>query len=241
MPNRPITATRKSKPVSSFVEPKVRRSAPVTGSVPTAASAKPSIIEAMRLERRLLAHADEGAEGEQVDREELRRAELEREAGDDRREERDHDHRDQRADERGGERRGERVAGAPLLRQRIAVEGGGHRPGLARDVEQDRGDGAAEERAPVDAREQDDRRGGAARAAAPCEKVSGSRMATPFAPPRPGSTPMITPRIDADEHQRQVLQRQRDAEAVQRATGSRPSRSVQPEQALRAGPWAAAP
>src|SRR6185436_5109063 len=26
------------------------------------------------------------------------------------------------------------------------------------------------------------------------EKVSGSRMATPFAPPRPGSTPMITPR-----------------------------------------------
>src|SRR6186997_1142011 len=26
-------------------------------------------------------------------------------------------------------------------------------------------------------------------------KVSGSRMATPFAPPNPGSTPMITPRI----------------------------------------------
>src|SRR3989337_2586084 len=26
-------------------------------------------------------------------------------------------------------------------------------------------------------------------------KVSGSRIATPFAPPRPGSTPMITPRI----------------------------------------------
>src|SRR3954463_9016864 len=25
------------------------------------------------------------------------------------------------------------------------------------------------------------------------EKVSGSRMATPLAPPRPGSTPMITP------------------------------------------------
>jgi hypothetical protein len=49
MPNRPITATRKSKPVSSAVEPKVRRSVPVTGSVPTAASAKPSIIEAMVL------------------------------------------------------------------------------------------------------------------------------------------------------------------------------------------------
>ena len=49
MPNRPITATRKSKPFSSFSEPKVRRSVPVTGSVPTAASAKPSIIEAMVL------------------------------------------------------------------------------------------------------------------------------------------------------------------------------------------------
>src|SRR5512146_298927 len=27
------------------------------------------------------------------------------------------------------------------------------------------------------------------------EKVSGSRIATPFAPPRPGSTPMMTPRM----------------------------------------------
>src|SRR2546426_7642755 len=46
MPNRPITATRKSNPLSSAVEPNVRRRAPVTGSVPTAARAKPSIIEA---------------------------------------------------------------------------------------------------------------------------------------------------------------------------------------------------
>ena len=27
------------------------------------------------------------------------------------------------------------------------------------------------------------------------EKVSGSRIATPLAPPRPGSTPMITPSV----------------------------------------------
>ena len=46
MPNRPITATRKSKPVSRCVEPKVRRRVPVTVSMPTVASAKPSIIEA---------------------------------------------------------------------------------------------------------------------------------------------------------------------------------------------------
>ena len=46
MPNSPMTAIRKSNPLSSIVEPKVRRSVPVTGSVPTAASANPVIIEA---------------------------------------------------------------------------------------------------------------------------------------------------------------------------------------------------
>src|SRR3972149_5393631 len=46
IPNSPITAMRKSNPASMGVEPKVSRSVPVTGSVPTAASAKPSIIDA---------------------------------------------------------------------------------------------------------------------------------------------------------------------------------------------------
>ncbi len=49
MPKSPMTATRKSNPVSRCVVPKVRRSVPVTVSVPTAASAKPSIIAAMVL------------------------------------------------------------------------------------------------------------------------------------------------------------------------------------------------
>ena len=44
MPNRPITAIRKSKPRIRSVKPKMRRSWPVTVSMPTAASAKPSII-----------------------------------------------------------------------------------------------------------------------------------------------------------------------------------------------------
>ena len=46
MPNRPMTAIRKSKPVSNSVKPKVRRSWPVMLSRPTAASAKPIIIAA---------------------------------------------------------------------------------------------------------------------------------------------------------------------------------------------------
>ena len=49
MPNRPITATRKLKPLSSSMVPKVMRSWPVTESRPTAASAKPSIMAQMIL------------------------------------------------------------------------------------------------------------------------------------------------------------------------------------------------
>ena len=49
MPNRPMTAIRKSKPLSSSVDPKVSRNCPVMESRPTAASAKPIIIAAMVL------------------------------------------------------------------------------------------------------------------------------------------------------------------------------------------------
>ena len=46
MPNRPITAIRKSKPRSSSYQPKIRRGCPVTVSRPTAANANPSIMDA---------------------------------------------------------------------------------------------------------------------------------------------------------------------------------------------------
>ena len=46
MPNSPITAIRKSKPRMRSVKPKIKRNWPVTVSMPTAASAKPSIIAA---------------------------------------------------------------------------------------------------------------------------------------------------------------------------------------------------
>ena len=47
MPKSPMTAIRKSKPFIRLVRPKVRRSCPVTVSMPIAESAKPIIIEAM--------------------------------------------------------------------------------------------------------------------------------------------------------------------------------------------------
>ncbi len=46
-PNRPMTATRKSKPRIISVLPKVMRTWPVTLSMPTPASAKPIIIDAI--------------------------------------------------------------------------------------------------------------------------------------------------------------------------------------------------
>ncbi len=46
IPNSPMTAMRKSKPRMSSVNPKMSRSWPVTVSMPTAASANPSIIDA---------------------------------------------------------------------------------------------------------------------------------------------------------------------------------------------------
>ena len=108
------------------------------------------------LERRLPAHADEGAEGQKIDGEVFRRAEIKREIGDDRRQESEHDGREQGADEGRRQRGGERLAGAALLRQRVPVEGGRHRPRFAWDVEQDRADAAAEQRPPVDRRQHDD-------------------------------------------------------------------------------------
>jgi hypothetical protein len=49
IPKSPITAIRKSNPCSMSVNPKVIRNVPVTVSSPTAASAKPSIIDAIVL------------------------------------------------------------------------------------------------------------------------------------------------------------------------------------------------
>ena len=46
------------------------------------------------------------------------------------------------------------------------------------------------------------------------EKVSGSRIATPLAPPRPGSTPMMTPSTMPTHHQHHVERLQHDRKAV---------------------------
>jgi hypothetical protein len=107
------------------------RSVPVTVSIPTGRKREAQHHRHDGLDRRLAAHADEAAEREELDREVLGRAELERELRDQRRQERDEEDREQRADEGRSERGGERLAGLALLRHRIAVERGRDRPWLA--------------------------------------------------------------------------------------------------------------
>src|SRR3954471_16292225 len=61
-------------------------------------------------------------------------------------------------------------------------------------------------------------------------KVSGSRMATPLGPARPGSTPMITPRITAGNINSRVVNESATAQPWARAWIS--ATSVQPEESF---------
>src|ERR1044071_6253997 len=61
-------------------------------------------------------------------------------------------------------------------------------------------------------------------------KVRGSRMATPLAPPRPGSTPMITPRITPVNISSRLVSDSATAKPCARAWIS--ATSVQPEESF---------
>ena len=112
------------------------------------------------LDRVAVADGGDEQDAEQGEGGVLRRAEVERVAGDDRAEQRQADDRDGGAEEGADRRDAEGGAGLALLGQGEAVEDGHHRAGLTGDAEQHRGDGAAVLRAVVDAGEHDDRRDG---------------------------------------------------------------------------------
>ena len=160
------------------------------------------------LERRLLAQADEAAERQEIHREFLRRPELQRKARDQRRDQRDHDDGEQRADKRRGEGGRQGFAGLALLRHRIAVERRRHRPWLAGYVEENRGDRAAEQRAPVNAGQHDDGRG---RRHAEGQRQQ-DRNAVGAAQSRQHADDDAE--HDADHHQHDVERLQRDRKAV---------------------------
>jgi hypothetical protein len=165
-------------------------------------------------------------------REEFRRPELERKARQQRRGEGDQQHREDRADERRGEGRRQRLRRAPLLRHRVAVERGGHAPWLAGDVEQDRRDRAAEQRAPVDAAQHDDRRRRVHRE----REWQQDRHAVGATEARQHADQHAE--RDPDQHEAEVGQRHRHAEALHQTLQLF---HIRGRTVLRAGLWATAP
>src|SRR5882762_2705480 len=101
-----------------------------------------------------------------------------------------------------------------MLRQRVAVKGGGDRPGFAGNVEEDRCDRSAEERTPIDAREQDDC-GGRAAGLLRHREGEGQQDGDPVRAAQAGQHADDDPQDDADEHQQQVERGQRDPDPLQ--------------------------
>ena len=109
--------------------------------------------------------------------------------------------------ERAYRRDPERRAGAALPRHLVAVEARHHRGGFTRNVDQDRGDGAAVHRAVIDRRQHDD---GAGRVELEGERDQ-DRCARGGA--QAGQHPDQCPEQAADEGEEQVRRRQRRRKA----------------------------
>ena len=107
------------------------------------------------LDERAARQHNRGDETEHHQREIIRRTELERELGERRREEGDHQRRDAAGDEGADGRDPERGPGAAVARHLVAVERGDDGGRLARNVDQDRGGRAAVLGAVIDAGEHD--------------------------------------------------------------------------------------
>jgi hypothetical protein len=103
---------------------------------------------------------------------------------------------------------GQRLARAALLGHRVAVERRRDRPGLPGNIEQDRSDRAAEQRAPIDARQHDDGRCRRHRE----RQREQNRDAVGAA--KSGQDADDHAQHDADHHQQQVEGRKHDREAV---------------------------
>ena len=209
MPNRPITAIRKSKPLSSCSKPNVMRScagharrgrpspAQSRGTSPRSSSTdepRPMPTKLANVRK----NTEKNSAGPNCSakraisgaRKVMRMTAT------------------QRADERRREGGRQRFVGAALLRHRMAVEGGRDRPWLARNIEEDRCDRAAEQRSPVDAGEHDDGRRRRHRE----RQRQQDRDAVGAAQSRQHADD--DPKQDADEHQCQVVRGQRDAEPL---------------------------
>ena len=114
MPNTPMASTAKSMPSERSASPSVRRSWPVSRSVPTVASSKPEHDHDDRLEHRAARQHDGEPEAEHHQAEILRRPEQQREPGERRADRGDHQRRHRAGEERANRGDAERDAGLAL-------------------------------------------------------------------------------------------------------------------------------
>ena len=197
-----MTAT--SMPSAISFQPNVRRSSPLSRSVPTVDSRMPTRMMAIAFGHRAARqhhgeHQAQHHQGEVVGRAEQQRHARQRggERGDDER-------GDAPGDERADGGNAERHAGAPLLGHLMAVERGDHRCRLAGDVDEDGRGRAAVLGAVVDAGQHDERAGRI--------DAEGDRQQHGDGGDRADARQHADQRADeaTDEAQRQVLERQRN-------------------------------
>ena len=154
----PMATMTKPMPSASSGMPKVKRGAPELTSVPTRPSSRPNDDHGERMQQRAVRQHDRGDKPEHHQREILGRAELQRDFGERRGEQRDQQRADGAGEERADRRGGQRRAGPALPRHLVAVERGDDGGRFARQVDEDRRGRAAVLRAVVDAGQHDQRR-----------------------------------------------------------------------------------
>ena len=154
-PKTPMLSATKFSPSAISGMSKVKRWVPVSTSLPTRPEQQAEHDHGEGLEQRAAGQRHRGHQPQHHQREVLRRAELERHVGQRRGRQHQQDGRD-RAGEEGAQRGGgERRAGAALFGHLVAVDRRDHARTFARQVDQDRGGGAAVLRAVIDAGQHD--------------------------------------------------------------------------------------
>ena len=210
--NSPTARMTTGMPSSSCGRPSVSRAWPVCMSMPTSPMARPNSRLDEPAQHRRAEHGGDGGEGEQHQREIIRRAELQRERDDDRRKQRQRKCRERAGDERSDRGGGERRRAAAVLRHLVALDGGDDGGILARRVEQDRRGRGAVHGAVIDAAEHDEGADRIELAGRRQQHRDGERRADAGQHADGGAE------RHADQRPQQIDGRERDAEAVEQGS-----------------------
>lgn len=160
MVNSPMRAGTSGTPPCRLGSPKVNRTSPPTGAMPTVPSSTPRAPPMRPLSPEPVLIPTDDRQPEDRHPEVLLRTEPQREVGERRRQEDEDEHADQAAHDQTDGGGDHRLLAAALLGHAVALEGGRDRARGAGGVDEDRREGPAVDRARVERAEQDETRGG---------------------------------------------------------------------------------